>query len=52
MKPKMTDLLDEDVDFVDLSEIDELNNTDDIEQYYDDYVSYERDLTQLIKERK
>ncbi len=45
------DLLEE-LEVTSLDEIGELENTDSLDQSYDDYVSYEADLTQLIKERK
>lgn len=37
---------------LDMNRLSELDNSDSLEQYYQDYVSFERDLTQLIKERK
>lgn len=46
------DFFEEDFDFEDLNELDELNNNDGLNDYYEDYNRFEADLTQLIKEKK
>lgn len=45
------ELLDRDFDFIDINELEELENTDSLEQDYEDFV-IEGDLTQIIKDKK
>ncbi len=44
------DLFYEELEYTSLLEIKELENTDSLDQYYEDYLESEQDLTQIIKE--
>lgn len=52
MKPQQLDLFEEDYDFEDLNELDELNNNDGLNAYFEDFTKFEMDLTELIKSKQ
>ncbi len=52
MQNKDLDLIYEELELIGLEEIEELENSDGLETYYEDYRAFEQDLTDLIKEGK
>lgn len=50
--PKLIELPELEQDYLEPEELGEFKELADLDSYYEDYVSYEQDLTKLIKESR
>lgn len=50
--PKLIDLPEFEQDYLEPEELEPFKDIAELDNYYEDYVSYEYDLTRIIKEKK
>ncbi len=50
--PKIVELPDFENEYLELEELNELKDIGDLDKYHQDYVSYEMDLTEIIRDKR